>query len=340
MSSLAGKRILVTGGSGFIGSHLTRRLIHEGAKVGITTKYNSIIDNIRLVDVWDRLTVMEADIRNQDSLRQISGFRPEIIYHLAAYNHVGDSFLHVSEAIDANVKGTANLLEAYDGFERFIYTSTSEVYGHQSSVPFSEDLCPRPVSPYAVGKYGGELYCRIRLEQSDKRIVVIRPFNAYGPYQSPRAVIAEVILTCLAGKPVFATEGKQTRDFNFVENLVDGFILAGERDEALGEIINLGSGMEISIRDLILEIHRLTNSRSELHIGALDYRPTEIWRMFAANSRAGSLLGWSSRVDFKEGMRRTVSWYRAYLEQFGDPLSPLGRLGAFSAAPPAPPPGG
>lgn len=333
MSSLAGKRVLVTGGSGFIGSHLTRRLVREGAKVGILTKYNSIIDNIRLVDVWDQLTVIEADIRNHDSLKQVAEFRPSIIYHLAAYNHVGDSFLHVSEALDSNVKGTANLLESYDGYDRFVYTSTSEVYGHQSMVPFSEDLCPRPVSPYAVGKYGGELYCRIRLERSDKRIVIVRPFNAYGPYQSPRAVIAEVILTCLAGKPVYATEGKQTRDFNYVANLVDGFILAGEREEALGEIINVGSGMEISIRDLIVEIHRLTNSRSELHVGALEYRPTEIWRMFAGNSRAKSLLGWTSRIDFKEGLRHTISWYRAYLDQYMNHASPLHRLGAFSLAP-------
>jgi nucleoside-diphosphate-sugar epimerase len=333
MSSLVGKRILVTGGSGFIGSHLTRRLVREGAKVGILTKYNSAIDNVRLVDVWDQLQVMEADIRNHDSLKQISAFRPSIIYHLAAYNHVGDSFVHVSEAIDSNVKGTANLLESYDGYERFIYTSTSEVYGHQTKVPFSEDLCPRPVSPYAVGKYGGELYCRIRLERLDKRMVIVRPFNAYGPYQSPRAVIAEVILTCLAGKPVYSTEGKQTRDFNYVENLVDGFVLAGERDQALGEIINVGSGMEISIRELILAIHHLTGSKSELHIGSLDYRPTEIWRMFAENSRARALLGWAPRIDFKDGLRRTISWYKAYLDQYTNPASPLHALGALSSAP-------
>lgn len=332
MSGLRGRRVLVTGGSGFIGSHLTRRLVREGAEVGVLTKYNSVIDNVRLVDIWDRLTVIEADIRNADSLRQISGFKPEVIYHLAAYNHVGDSFIHVSEALDCNVKGTANLLESYDGYERFVYISSSEVYGHQSEVPFSEEMCPRPISPYAVGKYGGELYCRMKMERSDRRIVVLRPFNAYGPYQSPRAVIAEMALTCLAGRPVRSTEGKQTRDFNFVENLVDGFVLAGEREEAVGQVINLGSGMEISIRDLIAEIHEQTGRRSELQVGALEYRPTEIWRMVAANGRAKALLGWTPRVDFKEGLRRTIAWYRAYLSQYADATSPLHRLSALSGA--------
>ena len=329
MTDLAGKKVLVTGGSGFIASHLCRRLIQEDAIVGIITKYNSIIDNVRLVDIWDRITVIEADLRNLDSLRQIANFRPEIVFHLAAYNHVGDSFTHVSEALDCNVKGTANVLESYDGYERFIYISTSEVYGHQQTVPFRENMTPRPISPYAVGKYGGELYCRIRQERSDNRMVILRPFNAFGPYQSPRAVIAEIVLACLEGKPVICTEGKQTREFNFVENLVDGFILAAQKDEALGKIINLGCGYEISIRDLIERIHGETGATSELRIGAMPYRPTEIWRMFADSSLARTLLGWEPRVSFDQGLHRTVAWYRRFMKQFHDPSSSLRHLSVF-----------
>lgn len=334
MSGWENKRILVTGGSGFIGSHLTRRFVEEGADVAILTKYNSNIDNIRLVDIWDQITIFEADIRNQDSLKHISDFRPEIVYHLAAYNHVGDSFAHINEALDCNIKGTANVLEAYSDYERFVYVASSEIYGDQEKVPFEEEMYPRPVSPYGVGKYGGELYCRMKMASSDKRLVILRPFNAYGPYQSPRAIIAEMILTCLEGKPVFSTAGKQTRDFNYVENLVDGFVLAGEKHEAIGEIINLGSGMEISIRDLIVEIHTQTGSSSELNIGSLEYRPTEIWRMVAGNSRAKNLLGWVPRVDFTEGMRRTIAWYKAYRDQYKNASSALYNLSAFSAANP------
>jgi UDP-glucose 4-epimerase len=326
MSRLKDKRILVTGGSGFIGSHLTRRLCREGADVAILCKYDSVMDNVRLVDLWSDITVLEADIRNQDSLRQIGDFKPDIIYHLAAYNHVGDSFLHVSEAMDSNARGTANVIESYDGYERFVYIATSEVYGRQDEVPFREDMTPNPISPYAVGKYSGELYCKMKMERSDRRIVVIRPFNAYGPYQSPRAIIAEMILTCLAGKPVYSTEGKQTRDFNFVGNLVDGFVQAGEREEAIGQTINVGSGEEIAIRDLIRLIHSLTESQSELHIGALDLRPTEIWRMFAANDQARTVLGWTPKVSFEEGIRATVEWYREFLASFAGSDSNLRNL--------------
>ena len=327
---MKGKRILVTGGSGFIGSHLTRRLVREGADVGILTKYDSLMDNIRLVDLWEQISVIEADIRNLDSLKQIGRFQPEIIYHLAAYNHVGDSFTHVSEALNCNIQGTANVLEAYDDYERFIYIASSEVYGTQDGVPFAEEMCPNPISPYAVGKYGGELYCRMKMERMNKPIAIVRPFNAFGPYQSPRAVIAEIILTCLANKPVYATEGKQTRDFNFVENLVDGFILAGKREGAIGATINIGSGIEISIRELILEIHKQTGSSSELHIGSLAYRPTEIWRMFAANDRAKEILGWEPRIKFEEGLSGTIAWFREYLEQFADSSAPLKYLSTFT----------
>ena len=326
MGALKGRRVLVTGGGGFIASHLVRRLVRLDAEVFIVTKYQSAIDNVRLLDLWDRVRVIEADIRNLDSLRQLGAVRPEVVFHLAAYNHVGDSFLHVNEALDCNAKGTANVLDSCDGYERFVYISTSEVYGSQPSVPFIESMCPNPISPYAVGKYAGELYCRMRMQTRDRRIVVLRPFNAFGPYQSPRAVIAELILTFLSGKTVRTTAGEQTRDFNYVANLVDGFILAGEWEEAVGQIINLGSGVEISIRDLVRAIQEATGSRSEVEIGALPYRPTEIWRMSADSSLARRLLGWSPKVDFAEGLRRTVAWYREYVKEFQDPRSRMHSL--------------
>ena len=330
MSSLKGKRVLVTGGSGFIASHLTRRLVDLGAEVSITTKYNSVVDNVRVADLWSRINVIEADLRNLDSMRQVTGLKPHVIYHFAAYNHVGDSFLHVNEVMDSNAKGTSNLLDTYGDYERFIYISTSEVYGYQERVPFEESMNPLPISPYAIAKYGGELYARMHMEQIKKPIVVLRPFNAFGPYQSPRAVISEIIETCLQGKPMRSTEGKQTRDFNFVGNLVDGFILAAEKDAAIGKVINVGSGREISIRDLILTIHELTGSSSELQFGALPTRPTEIWRMVAANQRAGDHLGWQPQISFEDGLRQTIEWYREFRGLFLDHRSPLWALAATS----------
>jgi UDP-glucose 4-epimerase len=325
--ALSDREVLVTGGSGFIASHLVRRLVHAGAHVSILTKYNSIIDNTRLAGLWDRITPIEADLRNLDSLAQLRSLRPEIIFHFAAYNHVGDSFLHVNEAIESNARGSANLLEACQDYTRFIYISSSEVYGFQDSVPFCETANPFPISPYAIGKYAGELYARMKYHVERCPIVILRPFNAFGPYQSPRAVIAEIILTCLKGDVVCATEGRQTRDFNFVENLVDGFMLAAERDEPIGEVINIGSGREISIRTVVELIHRLTGSRSELRIGALPYRPTEIWRMVASNEKAARLLGWEPKIDLEKGLEQSIEWYRRFLAEFGNPKSSLCQLG-------------
>lgn len=324
---LKGARVLVTGATGFIGSHLCRRLVEEGAELFGTVKYNSIIDNVRLARLWDRITPVEADLRNPDSLGQLRKIQPQLIYHLAAYNHVGDSFSQVSEAIDSNAKGSVNLLEAYEEYERFVYISSSEVYGHQEGVPFQEELVPSPLSPYAVGKYAGELYARMKWRSLNRPIVVLRPFNAFGPHQSPRAIVAELIIKGLKGEDLVTTEGWQTRDFNFVENLVDGFILAGTRPGVEGEVINLGSGVELSIRDLVKKIHILTGFRSCLRIGGLPYRPGEIKRMVADRRKAERLLGWSPKVDLGKGLGLTIEWYRRFLAEFANPGSALCQLG-------------
>ena len=324
--TLRKRKVLVTGATGFIGSHLTSRLVREGADVFIMTRYKSIVKSIRLLDVWDKINVIEADIKNIDSLKQIQQVKPDIIFHLAAYNHVGDSFTHVNEALKTNCIGTANLLEAYDGYDRFVYVSTSEVYGYQQEVPFQEDFRPQPISPYGIGKYAGELYCNMRMTMQDYPIVILRLFNTFGPYQSARAVIPEIIIKCLKGESILATEGIQTREFNYIENQVDGFILAAQEEKAVGKIINVGSSEEISIKDLIMKIHTLTDSKSELKIGALDYRPTEIWRMYCDNSKARQILGWKPRVNFEAGLKKTVDWFKEFLKQYNDSDSPLGRL--------------
>lgn len=306
------KKVLVTGGSGFIGSHLVNRLLKEGADVTVMSRYNSVEENIRLKDVWNQINVVEADLRDIDSLRQLNDIKPEIIFHLAAYNHVGASFVHVSEVFDVNAKGTANLLEAYGDYELFIYTSTSEIYGLQEGFPFKESFDPKPISPYAISKYAGELYCRMKQHISKNSIAVLRPFNVFGPYQSTKAIIPELIISCLKGKTIKTTEGKQTREFNFVDNIIDGFILAAKNKKAIGHVINVGSGKDISIRDLVKKIAEMTNSKSKLDIGALPYRPTEIWKMATDNTRAKEILGWEPKVSFEEGLKRTIEWFRSH----------------------------
>ena len=320
------KKVLITGGAGFIGSNLTKRLLAEGADVSVVVKYKSLVDSVRLSPIWNDIEVLEADLRNADSLRQFQGKSYDVLYHLAAYNHVGDSFLHAGEAMMSNAVATANLMEFAPEYGRFIYTSTSEVYGYQESVPFHEEMCPAPISPYSVGKYAGELYAQMKRHQTKKEIVCVRPFNTFGPYQSDRAVIPEIIIKCLRGEVIETTEGKQTREFNYVDNIVDGFLAFGEVKEAPQEVINIGSNHEVAICDLVKKIHELSHSTSELRIGALENRPTEIWRMCGANSRAAQQLGWEFKISFEEGLSRTIDWFRRYVDVFYNPDSALNQL--------------
>ncbi len=320
------KNVLVTGASGFFASHLTKKLLSAGANVSITTKYNSVIDNIRLIKVWNDINVLEADLRNTDSLTQIKTLKPEIIFHFAAYNHVGDSFLHVQESLNSNALGSANLMEAYKDYERFVYIATSEVYGFQTEVPFTESMTPFPTSPYAVGKYAGELYARMQHHAYNLPIILMRPFNVFGPYQSPRAIIAELVIKCLKGETIRTTEGKQTRDFNFVLNLVDGVMLSAANKEMIGKITNLGSGIETPIKDLVKKIHTLTESKSTLEIGALPNRPTEIWRMQADFEKAEKALNWTPKVSLDDGLKITIEWFKRFLSVYSNPESPLLKL--------------
>lgn len=324
--SLKNKRVLITGATGFIGSHLTMRALKEGAEVFVLTRYKSLVKSVRLVDAWNKINVIEADIRNVDSLKQLHDIKPNVVFHMAAYNHVGDSFLHVNEALSTNCLGTANLLEAYDGYDRFIYMSTSEVYGYQEEVPFKESFIPRPISPYSIGKYAGELYAAMKMRMQKYPIVILRVFNTFGPYQSSRAIIPEIIIKCLKSRTMESTEGRQTREFNYVDNQIDGLVLAADNEKAIGEVMNIGAAEEISIKDLILKAHKLTDSKSELKIGALQYRPTEIWRMFCDNHKAKEILGWTPKINFDTGLKLTVEWFKEFLKQYDDDGASLGRL--------------
>lgn len=318
--------VLVTGGAGFIGSHLVKRLVSLGAEVTVTVKYNSIIDNVRLSSLWNQLEIVEADMRNIDSLRQLRGRGFDAIFHLAAYNHVGDSFLHISEALSSNALATANLFESGVEFERFVYVSSSEVYGLQDSVPFVESAQPFPLSPYSIGKYAGELYSQLKRHQGGQPIACVRPFNTFGPYQSERAIIPELIVKCLRGVDIETTEGKQTREFNFVENQVDGLLAVATCESMPTEVINIGCGEEVAICDLVTKIHSLCESSSQLKIGALPTRPNEIWNMCCDASRARDLLGWKPQLSLEQGLRRTVEWFRHYCHLYYQSDSPLNQL--------------
>jgi UDP-glucose 4-epimerase len=315
MAALDGTRVLITGASGFIGSHLTRRLVTEGAEVHAITSAVSSVYPIRLVDVRDRIHLHEANLTDRSAMDSVVGVaRPEIVWHLGAFTHVGKSWHRVDECVQTNIQGTVNLLEALDGtgYRRFVYTGTSEIYG-DVEVPFREDAQVMPISPYSVSKYAAERYCRMFRQGHGWPIVMLRPFNAYGPWQTPDRVIPEIIVRALRRQPLKMTQGRQTREFNFVEDLADGFFRAGTVAGIDGELINLGCGEEVSMRRMAETILDLMDNPVVPEFGALSDRPTEIWRMYSDNTRARELLGWSPSHTLEEGLAKTIGWYRSEL---------------------------
>lgn len=278
----------------------------------------------RLLDLRASITLHEASLTDRGALDQVAAaVRPEYVLHLGAYTHVGKSWQRVDECIQANVQGTVNLLMALapHGYVRFVNTGTSEIYG-DVDVPFREDGPVHPISPYSVSKQSAEQYCQLFSEARGWPIVRVRPFNAYGPAQSPDRVIPEIIARGLQGQPLRMTQGTQTREFNYVEDLVDGFLLLLTTPGIDGELFNLGCGEEVSMRELATRVLALLGNPVQPEFGALPERPTEIWRMYADSSKARERLGWAPRTSLDEGLARTIEWYRRELAAGGSSFAP------------------
>lgn len=313
------RRVLVTGAAGFIGSHLTRLLVAEGAEVHALTDGVSSLYPTRLLDVRKSITLHEGNIADRTAMEDLAKkVKPQVIFHLAAYTHVGKSWYRVDECIQSNVQGTVNLLLALEGtgYERFIYTGTSEIYGG-IDVPFQEDAKVNPISPYAVSKYAGERFCQMYQQGLDWPIVLVRPFNAYGPAQSPDRIIPETIVRALRKQELLLTSGTQTREFNYVEDIADGYLALATTEGIEGELFNIGGGEEVTIKDLVTTIVDLMGNPIEPKFGALEHRPNEIWRMYCDSTRARERLGWAPKHSLRDGLAKTIDWYTTELASNG-----------------------
>ena len=322
---LKNKKILVTGGAGFIGSHLTQRLVNAGAKVTVTVKYNSIIDCPRLMKIWEKIDIVEADLRNTDSVSEMKKLKFDLVFHLAAYNHVGDSFKHVMENINSNIISTVNLLNNGPKIKKIIHMGSSEIYGLQSKLPFNVSEKPNPMSPYALTKFGSELFAILKSKSNKLDLICVRPFNTFGPFQSEKAIIPEMIIKCIQNKEIKTTGGKQTREFNYIDNIIDGILFLNKKIKHRIEPVNIGSNQPISIKNLVQKIHKFTNSKSKLKIGSLRYRPNEIWNM-QANNKFIIAKGWKPRISFDEGLKQTISWYRNFYKTYLNNKSTFNKL--------------
>ena len=319
MDSLRDARALVTGGSGFIGSQVVNRLLAEGAEVHVLTSTVSAVYPVRLVELRDRIRLHEGNLIDRSAMDAVvDKVRPDYVLHLGAFTHVGKSWQRVDECVQANVQGTVNLLQSLARFEprRFVYAGTSETYG-DIDVPFREDARVNPISPYAVSKYSGERFCRMFHQSYGWPIVMLRPFNAYGPGQTPDRIIPEIIVRALRRQELKMTQGRQTREFNFVEDMAEGFVLAATTPGVEGEILNLGCGEEQSLRHVAQTILDLMGNPIEPQFGALPERPTEIPRMFSDSTKARAALGWAPSHSLAQGLEKTIAWYTEQLADAG-----------------------
>jgi UDP-glucose 4-epimerase len=306
---------IVTGGAGFIGSELVRQLAGQGARVTVIDNLvNGTRENLSGLP-GDRVTLIEHDIRELPAyaslLRDAS-----VLYHLACLG-VRHSVHSPGENHDVNATGTLRLLEASRsaGVPKFVYVSSSEVYGTAQWVPMQEDHPTFPCTVYGGSKLAGEAYARAFHRTYGYPTVVVRPFNTYGPRSHHEGdsgeVIPKFLLRCLAGKPmVIFGDGTQTRDFTYVSDSARGIILAGTTAAAVGRTINLGSGSELTVNDLARTVAEIAG-RPDAAIVHDEPRPGDVLRLYADMSQARSLLGYEPRIPLADGLRQLLSWYRA-----------------------------
>jgi len=314
----SGRRVLVTGGEGFIGSHLVERLVHEGAEVRTLVQYNAFgrfgwLDPAVHVEV----RVIPGDVRDAGRVREaVDGC--EVVFHLAALIGIPYSYVAPESYVQVNVEGTSNVALACrtTGVSRLVHTSTSETYGSALRVPIDEDHPLQPQSPYSASKLGGDMMALSYWHAFELPVAVVRPFNTYGPRQSTRAVIP-TILTQLHGGATEIRLGATapTRDFNYVDDTVSGFLAVAACDRAVGSVVNIGSGREVSIGDLVALLIRTTGSSAEVVVDPDRVRPagSEVDRLLCDNTRAREWAGWTPEVSLEEGLRRTSDWVKENL---------------------------
>lgn len=307
--------VLVTGAGGFIGSHLVERLVELGARTRALVRYNSFnsrgwLDHSRL---REDIEIIPGDVRDLDGLRR--AFQSvDIVFHLAALIGIPYSYYAPLSYIRTNAEGTLNVLQSARDADvgMIVHTSTSEVYGTARQVPIDETHPLQAQSPYAASKIAADKLAEAFHLSFGLPVAIIRPFNTYGPRQSARAVVPTIVTQALNGSEVYLGNLAPTRDFNYVADTVEGFVRVAECDEAIGRVINIGSGRETSIGHLAKTILRLLPK--DVHIVRDDERVrpdgSEVYRLLADNRVARELLGWKPSVSLEEGLRLAIEWMR------------------------------
>lgn len=317
------KKVFVTGGGGFIASHLLERLVELQASVNAFVRYNSrndcgLIEYLPSV-IKKNVNIIAGDLRDYDAVYDAMN-GADVVFHLGALVSIPYSYIHPREVIETNVMGTYNVLNAAHrlNVKKIIHTSTSEVYGTAIRVPISEDHPLRGQSPYSAGKIGADKIAESFNCSFGLPVATIRPFNTYGPGQSARAVIPTIITQALKNKVVYLGSLTPKRDLTYVTDTVDGFIKTAESEKAVGEVINIGSGFEITIGDLAKKIINLLDKKIKIVSEKKRIRPknSEVGRLLSDNKKAKKLLNWAPKVSLERGLEKTIKWVRNNLEAY------------------------
>lgn len=312
---MGNKNILVTGADGFIGSHLTEKLVEKGAKVRALAHYNSFNNWGWLEDIHclDEVEVVTGDIRDPYFCKKITK-NVDVVFHLASLIAIPYSYIAPSSYIETNISGTMNICQASleNGCEKIVHTSTSEVYGTAQYVPINESHPLQPQSPYSASKIGADAVAISFYKSFNLPLVIARPFNTYGPRQSARAVIPTIITQIASGaRKIKVGDVRPTRDFTYVEDLCNGLIALAECRDADGEVVNIGSNYEISIEKVFGLIRDIMKKDVKLSADKQRFRPekSEVYRLWCNNKKMKKLTGFAPKVSFKKGLEKTIEWF-------------------------------
>lgn len=308
--------VLVTGGAGFIGSHITQRLLSNGARVRVLDNLSTgHRENLEEISGGRDLDFVEGSIIDAAALkRALDGV--ELVYHQAAIPSVPRSVANPLETHDACVNGTFMVLDAarQSGVRRVVYAASSSAYGDQPTLPKEEEMRPDPLSPYAVAKLTGEYYCQVFTRAYGLETVALRYFNVFGPRQDPSSqysgVISRFIFSLMRGeRPVIYGDGEQSRDFTYIDNVVQANMLAGETTKGIGQVMNVANGQRITLNELLDTLKEIT-ARTNVQAEYRESRAGDVRHSLADITRARQMLGYEPGVELKEGLRHTLDWWK------------------------------
>jgi len=321
---LTGKKVLVTGAGGFIGSHLVEELVRKGANVSCFLKYDSKggLGNLTKIpkEIFDKLEIIRDDLRDIESVKKAVE-NCDVIFHLGALISIPYSYENPRGYVETNIIGTLNILEAAKNnknIKKIVITSTSEVYGTALYSPIDEKHPLQAQSPYAASKIASDKLAESFAKSFNLPITIIRPFNAYGPRQSIRAVIPTIIHQALISDRIKLGSLDPKRDFTFVEDTVKGFIKIAESENSIGEVINIGSGKAVSIGEVVETIKSILNKNFEIETDPNKIRPekSEVKLLICDNKKAKEIIGWEPNVSLKEGLNEVINYIRKNLYDY------------------------